>query len=33
MMPLIFMLLGLLLRLSLSKALKAGLMVGIGLSA
>lgn len=30
MMPLIFMLLGLLLRLSLSKALKAGLMVGIG---
>lgn len=30
MMPLIFMLLGLILRLSLSKALKAGLMVGIG---
>ncbi|VDR25299.1 PTS system galactitol-specific EIIC component [Raoultella terrigena] len=30
MMPLIFMILGLILRLSLSKALKAGLMVGIG---
>ncbi|EMD1654903.1 PTS sugar transporter subunit IIC [Pluralibacter gergoviae] len=30
MMPIIFMLLGLLLRLPLSKAIKAGLMVGIG---
>lgn len=30
MMPLIFMLLGLILHLSLSKALKSGLMVGIG---